>query len=59
MSLSVDETHQLLKMSGNRELYVRDERDALIQFALQQDYDIGKANELLCDHNFKILGVSY
>ena len=56
MSLSADETHQLLKLSGNRELYVRDERDALILFALQQNYDICKANELLYDHNFKILG---
>ena len=58
MRLSVDETHQLLKLSGNRELYVRDERDALILFSLQQGYDIGKANELLYDHNCKILGAS-
>ncbi len=56
MRLSADETQQMLKLSGNRELYVRDERDALILFALQQKNDIFKANELLCDHNYKILG---
>ena len=47
MRLSAEETQQMLKLSGNRELYVRDERDALILFALHKNYD---------DHNFKILG---
>ena len=58
MRLSVDETHQLLKLSGNRELYVRDERDALILFALQQGYDIMQADELLYDHQVRVLGGS-
>lgn len=58
MRLSVDETHQLLKLSGNRELYVRDERDALILFALQQGYDIMKTDELLYDHHARMLGGS-
>lgn len=56
MRLSADETQQMLKLSGNRELYVRDERDALILFALQQNHDIFGANCLLHDHNYKILG---
>ena len=56
MRLSAEETQQMLKLSGNRELYVRDERDALILFALHKNYDICRANALLYDHNFKILG---
>ncbi len=34
LRLSEEETIKLLKISGNRELYARDERDALILFAL-------------------------
>lgn len=56
MRLSAEETQQMLKLSGNRELYVRDERDALILLALHKNYDIYRANALLYDHNFKILG---
>lgn len=56
MCLSAEETQQMLRLSGNRELYVRDERDALILYALQKNYDIRKANALLYDHNFKIPG---
>ena len=56
MRLSAEETQQMLRLSGNRELYVRDERDALILYALQKNYDIRKANALLYDHNFKIPG---
>lgn len=46
----------MLKLSGNRELYVKDERDALILISLQRGEDILKANERLHDHNHEILG---
>jgi hypothetical protein len=48
----------MLKLSGNRELYSRDERDALILFMLEQRKDIRETNTLLHAHDFDALGVS-
>lgn len=56
MHLSDEETQKMLKLSGNRPLYVRDERDVLILFAMQQKMTIFETNELLFDHNFELLG---
>jgi len=56
LHLSDDETQTMLKLSGNRELYVRDDRDAIILFALQREMNIFKTNELLFDHGFEALG---
>ena len=56
LCLSDEETQKLLKLSGNRELYVRDERDVLILFALQRKKTIFEVNELLFSHNFTTLG---
>lgn len=56
LGLTDDETQQMLKISGNRELYVRDERDVLILFALQRNQTIFEANNLLFEHGFGILG---
>lgn len=41
LKLSDDETQKMLKISGNRELYARDKRDALILFALQHKRQYG------------------
>lgn len=57
MGLSEDEAQSLLKVSKNRELYARDERDAVILFALQRGQSILAANELLFEHGFRTLGV--
>lgn len=57
LGLTGDETQRMLKLSCNRELYAREERDALILFALQQKYNILQANELLFSHGFTTLGV--
>lgn len=57
LCLSDEETQKMLKMSGNRELYVRDERDAIILFALQRKKTILETNELLLSHGFTLLGV--
>lgn len=57
LCLSDDETQKMLKLSGNRELYARDERDALILFALQRKKNIFEINEILTDHNLTILGI--
>lgn len=50
LQLTEEETQKMLKLSGCRELYARDERDALIQFALQRKMSIIDANGLLLDH---------
>ncbi len=55
MRLSDEETQKMLKLSGNRELYARDERDALILFALQRNMTIIDTNGLLFDHHFAVL----
>lgn len=57
LCLSDEETQKMLKLSCSRELYARDERDALILFALQQQKTIFETNEILADHNMALLGV--
>lgn len=55
LQLTEEETQKMLKLSGNRELYARDERDALILFALQRNKSVMDANEMLLDHGFAVL----
>lgn len=57
LHLSEEETQRMLKLSGNRELYVRDERDALILFSIQRERTLMDTNELLFEHGFTALGV--
>lgn len=57
LHLSDMETQTLLKISKNRELYARDERDAIILFAMQREMSIFDANALLFEHGFQVLGV--
>lgn len=57
LCLNEEETQKLLKLSGNRELYARDERDALILFSLQRGKSIFETNELLFSHNLAVLGL--
>lgn len=56
LCLSDAETQKMLKLSGNRELYARDERDSLILFSLQRKRTIFDTNELLFSHNLAVLG---
>ena len=58
LHLSVEETQSMLKLSGNRILYAKDERDAILLFALNQHKPIMEANELLFDHNLDVLDTS-
>ena len=55
LQLSEEETQKMLKLSGSRELYARDERDALILFALQRQMTIMDANGMLLDHGLGVL----
>ena len=56
LGLSDTETQQLLKISGNRELYVKDKRDAIILYCLHNQKDIRETNDLLYEHGLEILG---
>lgn len=58
MHLSAEETQTMLKLSGNRILYARDTRDAILLFALNQHKPIMDANELLFNHHLDALDTS-
>lgn len=58
LHLTDEEAQTMLKVSGNRELYVRDERDIIILFALRKKMNISEVNGLLFDHGFDLLGSS-
>lgn len=55
LQLTEEETQKMLKLSGNRELYAKDVRDALLLFALQRNMTIIEANEILFDHGIAVL----
>lgn len=55
LHLSVDETQQLLKISGNRQLYVKDGRDAIILHSIYNRKKVVVTNSLLLDCGFKPL----
>lgn len=57
LHLSDEEAQGLLKASKNLELYARDERDAIILFAMQRNMSVFEVNELLFRHGFQALGV--
>lgn len=48
--MTVEETQTLLKQAGYQELYPRDQRDALLLFAIEKKMNILDANFLLYDH---------
>ena len=56
LKLSDDETQQMLKLSGNRDLYAKDKRDAVILFSLHHRKTIHETNELLFQHELTLLG---
>lgn len=58
LGLSDEETNKMLRLSGNRELYARDGRDALILFALHRNMSVFEVNELLYEYRFGILNTS-
>lgn len=56
LRLTRDETQKLMKLSGYRELYARDERDAVILYALKNQKSIMDTNELLDANKMAVLG---
>jgi hypothetical protein len=55
MHLDLDETQQLLKRCGHRELYSRDRRDSIIMFALNKKKSLIDCNILLSDSTEEII----
>ena len=55
LDLNLEETRKMLKASGNRELYVRDIRDSVIIFALNNHKNIIETNEMLYNKGLKII----
>lgn len=55
MKLSAEETQALLKHTCNRPLYPKDERDAVILYAIMNGYDYDKTTDLLFERNFESL----
>ncbi|MGN0666820.1 MAG: XRE family transcriptional regulator [Huintestinicola sp.] len=55
MELTPDETNDLLKISCNRTLYARDQRDAVIIYALTNRMSIIETNQLLYDKSLEII----
>ncbi len=49
LCLGVDKTRRLLKLANRGELYPKVKRDALIIFALNNNYDLYKTHELLAE----------
>ena len=55
LHLSVDETQKLLKISGYKELHVKNRRDAIIFHSIHNNIDVGRTNSLLLDYDFEPL----
>lgn len=55
MSLSAEDTQQLLKSTGYAPLYVRLERDSIILFGLEHGISLMETNELLFEMNYEVL----
>ncbi len=53
--LDLEETQKMLKASGNRELYVRDERDAIIFLAVRDRKTVTELNIDLYENGFETL----
>jgi hypothetical protein len=55
MQLALEETQQLLKRCGHRELYSRDRRDSIIMFAINKEKSLIDCNILLSDSTEEII----
>lgn len=55
MGLDLDEVNDLLKVSRNRTLYARDQRDAVIIYAFTNKLSIIETNQLLFDKGIELI----
>ena len=55
LGLSLDETNRLLKLAEKSELYVKDQRDAVVMFALNKNWSLFDTESLLSERNLPSL----
>jgi len=55
LTLSVEKTNMLLRLSGKNELYVKNKRDAIMMFSLNNHYTITDVNALLYEEKCNLL----
>lgn len=55
LSLNLDETNRLLRKAKHGILYVKDMRDAIIIFSINNSYSLMAVNDLLYDEDCKVL----
>lgn len=53
LKLTIDETNELLKLSGHKELYVKNKEDSIIMFGLKENKSICEIEELLKEYKIK------
>lgn len=51
LGLDINEANKLLKVAGKSELYVRDQRDAIILFAINKKWNLNDTEMLLMERN--------
>lgn len=56
MKLPLEEVQNVLKSSGYASLYPKNEKDCIIAFGIQKQYDLMKINAILYDYNLDTLG---
>lgn len=54
--LGIEDAQRLMRLAGVPPLYPRNQRDALILFALKNGYDIDQTNDLLDENQEEIIG---
>ena len=53
--LTVDETNRLIRSGGYNELYVRNKRDVLIIYSIENKNGVGETNELLYSNGEELI----
>lgn len=56
MKLDLDETNRLLTIAQHNHLYAKQQRDAIVIFALSNQYSLMETNELLDEFHHELLG---
>ena len=54
INATLEEMNRLLKLSGHKELYARNEEDAIIIFGIENGYDLYQIDELLAERGIKL-----
>ncbi len=55
LSLTLEETNRLLKLAGKSELYVKNQRDAVIMFALNKSWSLYDTEALLLERGLECI----